>query len=207
MQRLIFHDDAIKWKHFPRYWPFVRGIHRSPVNSPQKGQWRGALMFTLICARINVWVNNRKAGDLRRNRVHYDVIVMVRIKLVEFWWQMCMVFSWRRGAFDFAGRLSPRGNSKYLWCLSTVSLSWRLTFRAFPQGHIFQGPLLPRRCVTAEYSAWITNYSRTNMWIWLLTHAITEISLNRCGSYGAGRYIHLDSDQCNSTVFYLFRIV
>ena len=44
------HDDVIKWKHFPRYWPFGRGIHRSPVNSPHKGQWRGALMFTLIRA-------------------------------------------------------------------------------------------------------------------------------------------------------------
>ena len=33
------HDDVIKWKHFPRYWPLVRGIHRSPVNSPHKGQW------------------------------------------------------------------------------------------------------------------------------------------------------------------------
>ena len=41
------------WRHqmekFPRYWPFMRGIHRSPVNSPHKGQWRGALMFSLIC--------------------------------------------------------------------------------------------------------------------------------------------------------------
>ena len=70
------HDDVIKWKHFPRYWPFVRGIHRSPVNSPHKGQWLGALMFILICARINGWVNNGEAGDLRRNRAHYDVIVM-----------------------------------------------------------------------------------------------------------------------------------
>ena len=70
------HDDVIKWKHFPRYWPFLRGIHRSPVNSPHKGQWRGALMFSLICARINGWVNNREAGDLRRLRAHYDVIVM-----------------------------------------------------------------------------------------------------------------------------------
>ena len=70
------HDDVIKWKHFPRYWPFVRGIHRSPVNSPHKGQWRGALMFTLICARIKGWVNNREAGDLRRYRGHYDVTVM-----------------------------------------------------------------------------------------------------------------------------------
>ena len=49
--RAPFHDDVIKWKHFPRCWPFVRGIHRSsPVNSPHKGQWRGALMFSLICA-------------------------------------------------------------------------------------------------------------------------------------------------------------
>ena len=70
------HDDAIKWKHFPRYWPYVRGIHRSPVNSPHKGQWRGALMFSLICARINGWVNNREAGDLGHYRAHYDVIVM-----------------------------------------------------------------------------------------------------------------------------------
>ena len=43
------HDDVIKWKHFPRYWPFVRGIHRWPVNSPHhKGQWRGVLMLSLI---------------------------------------------------------------------------------------------------------------------------------------------------------------
>ena len=62
----IMHDDVIKWNHFPRYWPFVRGIHRSPVNSLHKGQWRGALMFSLICAWINGYVNNREAGDLRR---------------------------------------------------------------------------------------------------------------------------------------------
>ena len=72
-----FHDDVMKWKLFPRHWPFVRGIHRSPVNSPHKGQWRGALMFSLICAWINGWVNNREAGDLRRHRADYDVIVML----------------------------------------------------------------------------------------------------------------------------------
>ena len=75
-EMVLAHDDVIKWKHFPRYWPFVRGIHRSPVNSPHKGQWRGALMFTLICVRINGWVNNREAGDFRRHLAHYDVIVM-----------------------------------------------------------------------------------------------------------------------------------
>ena len=79
------HDDVIKWKHFPRHWSFVRGIHRSLVNSPHKGQWRGALVFSLICARINGWINNGEAGDLRRHRVHYDVIVMLEwnIKYVQ----------------------------------------------------------------------------------------------------------------------------
>ena len=72
----IFHEYVIKWKHFPSYWPFVRGIHRSPVNSPHKGQWHGALMLTLICVWINDWVNNREAGDLKRYRSHYDVIVI-----------------------------------------------------------------------------------------------------------------------------------
>ena len=48
------HDDVIKWKHFPRYWPFVRGIHRSTVNSTHKGRWHGVLMFSLICTWINV---------------------------------------------------------------------------------------------------------------------------------------------------------
>ena len=71
------HEDVIKWKSFPRYWPFVRGIHRSPVNSPHKGQWRGALMFTLICTRINGWVNNCEAGHLRRNRAHYDIVMWI----------------------------------------------------------------------------------------------------------------------------------
>ena len=52
------YDDVINWKHFPRYWPFVRGIHRLPVNSP------------------NAWVNNDEAGDLKRHCTHYDVTVM-----------------------------------------------------------------------------------------------------------------------------------
>ena len=74
------HDDAIKWKYSPRYWPFVRGIHRSPVNSPHKGQWRGALRFSLICVWINGWANNHEAGDLRR----YDDITVMRVVAYNF---------------------------------------------------------------------------------------------------------------------------
>ena len=70
------HDDVIKGKHFSHYWPFVRGINWSPENSPHKGQWRGALIFSLICSWINGWVNNGETGDLRRYHAHYDVTVM-----------------------------------------------------------------------------------------------------------------------------------
>ena len=70
------HDGVIKWKHFSCHWSFVRGIHRSPVNSPHKSEWRGSLMFSLICAWIHGWVNSGDGGDLRRGRAHYDVTVM-----------------------------------------------------------------------------------------------------------------------------------
>ena len=67
------------WRHqmenFPRYWPFVRGIHRSPVNSMHRGQCRGALLFTLMSVWINGWVNNGEAGNLRRHHAHFDDIV------------------------------------------------------------------------------------------------------------------------------------
>ena len=48
------------------------------MNSLHKGQWSGALMFSLICVWINGSVCNRESGDLRRHRGHYDVIVMRR---------------------------------------------------------------------------------------------------------------------------------
>ena len=88
---IIPHDDVIKWKIFPCYWSFVRGIHRLPVNFPHKGQLRGALMFSLICAWINRWVNNREAGDLRRHRAHHDVTVMINDKVST---KAINVFQW-----------------------------------------------------------------------------------------------------------------
>ena len=68
------HDDLIKWKHFHRYWLFVRGIHLSRWIPRTKAS--DAEMFSLICASINACVNNREASDLRRHRAHYDVIVL-----------------------------------------------------------------------------------------------------------------------------------
>ena len=72
------HDDVIKWKHFPRYWPcHLYGKFTDHTHThTHKGQWCGGLMFPLICAWMTGWVNNREAGDLRHHRAHYDVTVM-----------------------------------------------------------------------------------------------------------------------------------
>ena len=96
------HDDVIKWMHFWRYWSFVRGIHRPPVKSPHKGQWRGALMFPLICAWINGWVNNRYAGDLRHHHAHYDITIML-LAFCSVWFTAsnCIKGQWR-GALMFS---------------------------------------------------------------------------------------------------------
>ena len=68
------------WRHqteiFSALLAICVGNSPVPVNSPHKGQWRGALMFSLICTWINGWVNNREAGDLGRHSANYDVIVM-----------------------------------------------------------------------------------------------------------------------------------
>ena len=74
------------WRHqmetFFALLAICAGNSPAPVNCPHKGQWCGALMLYLVCARINGWVNNREAGDLRLYRAHYDVIVMFWITSV-----------------------------------------------------------------------------------------------------------------------------
>ena len=69
------HDDVIKWKHFPRHWPFVSGIHWSPVDSPSQRPVTPSfgVYFDL---RLNKQLG-KQSGDLRRHRAHYDATVMV----------------------------------------------------------------------------------------------------------------------------------
>ena len=51
---------------------------KSPVSGELPAQRPVTWCFDafLFCVWINGWVNNREAGDLRRHRAHYDVIVM-----------------------------------------------------------------------------------------------------------------------------------
>ena len=106
---------------FSAYWPFVQGIHRSPVNSPHKGQWRGALMFSLICTWINGWVNNREAGDLGRHCAHYDITVMghsfacdVIMHISEIWWLGVENYLWNMAPFH-SECASWNPHSKKIW--------------------------------------------------------------------------------------------
>ena len=101
------HDAVIKWRHFPCYWPFVRGIHRSPVNSPHKGQWRGVLMFSLICVCKPLskqwwgWWFEMRSRPLWRHRNVY---------LIFRGWERMVVATW----------LPTRASA---CCISTIELA------------------------------------------------------------------------------------
>ena len=77
------------WRHQMETFSALLAIcaGHSPITgeSPTQRQWRGTLVFSFICARINGWVNNREAGDLRCNCAYYGVTVMV------VGWHHCMV--------------------------------------------------------------------------------------------------------------------
>ena len=149
------HDDVIKRKHFPRYWSFVRWIHRSPVNSTHKGQWRRALMFSLICAWIYSSVNNREAGDLRRHCAHYGVIVV---------WA---VYNW--GVRNSVHAKIEQYKRLCLWCHVreiTIKYFFRRRFFYSPPACIFN-TLRPRQnarhfaydifeCMFVNENAWIS---------------------------------------------------
>ena len=69
---IFSHDDVIKWKHFPRYWPFVRGIHLSPVDSIHKGQWRGVWCFLAPDQRLSKQTRRRWSETPPRSLWHHS---------------------------------------------------------------------------------------------------------------------------------------
>ena len=74
----VSHDDVIQWKYFPRYWLFVRGIRRWPLDSHHIGRWREALMFSLVCAWTKNRGNNADAlcvGNFLEDYLHIRLVV------------------------------------------------------------------------------------------------------------------------------------
>ena len=70
------------WRHQMETFSALLAIcaGNSPVTGKflaHTGQWHGPLMFSLIWAWMDGWVNNGEAGDLRRYRAHYDAIAMM----------------------------------------------------------------------------------------------------------------------------------
>ena len=99
----LIHDDVIK----STLLTFCVGNHWSPVDYPHKGQWCGALTFSLICTWTNSSANNGNTGDLRRHHAHYDVIVMYfsivtqsqwkfHLNLIKFYWSVLCILHIRQ---------------------------------------------------------------------------------------------------------------
>ena len=130
---LQVHDDVFKWKHFPRYWPFVRGIHRSTVNSPHKGQWRGALMFSSVHPMI-IRLSKQSWG-WRFETLSRSLWLMMRSTLVQVmaglrlaighYWNQCCISSIKSYAKLIIGGSMHRYT--YLQLL-TGSTTMKLTF-------------------------------------------------------------------------------
>ena len=121
---LYFHEGVIKWTHFLRYWTFVRGVHRSPVNFHHKGQWEGALMFSLICAQTNGWVNNLSI---------WHVIYLKTIKH----WHMC-----GRETAHIIQRISDLPKAMFdAWnnpSNTTQNIHYCFCYMALSQNHMFK---------------------------------------------------------------------
>ena len=71
----ISHGDVIKWKHIPRYWPFVREIRRSPMNSPHKAS-DAELFFNFIWSTPEQTVEKTVATP-----VVWDAIALIMTSL------------------------------------------------------------------------------------------------------------------------------
>ena len=147
-------------------------IHRSPVNSPHKGQWRGALIFSLICVWINGWVNNREAGDLRRYPAHYDVTVMIIVQvLVKTPWYGCINSSPTRSKWPLFRRRYFQMHLRE-WKYFCVLVKIPLKF--VPKRPIDDKPAL------VQIMAWCLIHYLNQCWLSSLTHI--------CGSWGRGVY-------------------
>ena len=181
-----FHDDVIKWKPFPRYCPFVSGIHRSPVNSPHKGQWRGALMFSLIWAWIIGWVNNREAGDLRRYQAHHDVIVI--------WW-LYLVLAFTLVILKTAIPIQKFIFCVYDFCICIVEFQAELTWHGLPSlsaMHIVLVTNIPQEIVI--------NYSSTIQLVFS-TRPFYHIQADSVADMWNGLSLPVEITKCNMLGF------
>ena len=86
----ITHDDVIKWKHFPRYWSCVRGIHRSPGDFlSQRPVTRGFDVFFDL--RLNQQLSKQSWGWW------FEIIELILTSLLWHEWIINIsIWKWNR---------------------------------------------------------------------------------------------------------------
>ena len=140
--RWEIHDDVVKWKLFPRYWPFVRGTTGHwwvPLTKASDAD----LWYILWSASTNGWANNRDAGDLRRHRARYDVTIMT---LRTTWREDRQAIEWTSFAFSQTdGNMQQISNNRQ----NTI----------FHQNHYHQNTYM---CKSSHFGNW-TTYSHHHM--------------------------------------------
>ena len=178
------------WRHqmetFSALLAICAGNHRSPVNSTHKGQWRGALMFSLICAWINVWENNRKVGNLRRYRTHYDVIVMLLYPGTMFY----TTFNWWYGVSVL--NIVERIDRSRMWVQCILHGTAKLSVRAWqvPIRHMgCEGHLC--RIVEIYYTAMSKKYHHSVVNITMICKAICLLYKTRIINKTWSKYINV----------------
>ena len=111
------------------------GIHRSPVNSPHKGQWRGALMFSLICAWTNSWANNEDAVALIMTSLQWS-----EIAFQLYYINACKIITW---ALELHNISEDRG-CKWGRCSTRQKFEvtvFKLTYRVIIKSLVYQNHL------------------------------------------------------------------
>ena len=152
----------------------VTGHLCEPVNSPHKGQWRAAFLFSLICAWINRWVNNREAGYLRRYCTHYDVIVMEMTCIEANFrdWTSCARSCCKKMPFSgwsTESKLSPLSSCVYFWIgaggFLSIMYNLQIAFKMFRKINVL--------CLLKSFKYECTPKTTVH----ILTHCINMISI------------------------------
>ena len=69
------HDEVMKWTHFSQYWPFVREIHLSPVDSLYKGPMMQSFDISIDNSLCKL-LNKQSRGRWIKTPWSFDIAVM-----------------------------------------------------------------------------------------------------------------------------------
>ena len=152
----------------------------SPVNSPHKGQWRGALMFPLICTLINGWRNDREVGDLRRCGAHHDVTVLVTDRWCTIFYVDILNFIQIWISQNFKGECFRFRSAVINWYFSFRGLNVCALIRAlWYQTGLYRFIICINRmtCIPCSKSIYISHWTK---WKWIIVTERNNETVSKC---------------------------